>query len=78
MEHIADDLFNFGLTHGGDVGLWINLANNHLRDLETRELKELSTLANGWWRWDDEAQALLFVLMNEWLKYVEHAAVDNQ
>jgi hypothetical protein len=78
MVNVADNLFNFGLSHGGDVQLWDNLVNNHLAPLDARELTELSTLADGWWRWNNEVGATLFVPMAEWLQHAAHSTSGHE
>lgn len=79
MERISEDTWCAGWFSGIEFGLWNEMQGgkgcgggtvNCYEQDDLDLLRELATLAEGWWRWDEGQGDNVFVPMDEWLSVV--------
>lgn len=72
MQDISERCYCAGWMTGLEIYLWgvvegragLNYGQSWITENEVSELKRLSKLANGWWKWEDNAE--VFIPLKIW------------
>lgn len=85
MSDISEDCYCAGWMHGNEFRLWSAITDpnddrrygqGEIEPHQVNRLRELSTLVDGWWRWDEEDGAQ-FVSLEKWRDRIRRIEEKN-